>query len=98
HAKQPCTAPLGGQETGRGYAYPMSVGLLYPGEMGAAIGAALREPPVWARAGRSPATALRAAAFEDAGTLEALVAQSDVILCICPPTVAEDTAERVAEL
>lgn len=76
----------------------MSVGLLYPGEMGAAIGSALRDSPLWASEGRSEATARRASAFDDVGDLEALVARSDVVLSVCPPAVAEDTAVRVAEL
>ncbi len=76
----------------------MRVGLLYPGEMGAAVGAALVEPPLWASEGRSEATARRAAVFDDAGTLGDLVARSDVILSVCPPAIAEETAERVAEV
>jgi 3-hydroxyisobutyrate dehydrogenase-like beta-hydroxyacid dehydrogenase len=75
----------------------MSIGLLYPGEMGAAVGAALLEAPVWASESRSEATARRAAAFEDAGSLAELVRRSDVILSVCPPAIAEETAERVAE-
>jgi len=76
----------------------MRVGLLYPGEMGAAIGAALVDPPLWASEGRSEATTRRAAAFEDVGSLGELVARSDAILSVCPPAIAETTAERIAEL
>jgi 3-hydroxyisobutyrate dehydrogenase-like beta-hydroxyacid dehydrogenase len=76
----------------------MRVGLLYPGEMGAAVGSALVEAPLWASEGRSEATARRAAAFEDAGSLAGLVDRSDAILSICPPAIAEETAEQVAEL
>jgi 3-hydroxyisobutyrate dehydrogenase-like beta-hydroxyacid dehydrogenase len=76
----------------------MSVGLLHPGEMGAVIGRALREPPLWASEGRGEATALRAADFEDAGSLEALVRRSRVVLSVCPPAAAEETAAAVAEL
>ena len=76
----------------------MRVGLLYPGEMGAAIGAALLQSPLWASDGRSRATARRAAALEDVGNVEALVECSEVILSVCPPAIAEDTAARVAGL
>ena len=72
------------------------VGLLHPGAMGAAVGAALRERGrhvVWASDGRSPETRERAAAagLEDVGTA-AEVARSDVILSICPPHAARDVA------
>ena len=77
------------------------VGLLHPGEMGSAVGAELRRrgvPVIWASAGRSDATARRAAdgRLEDAGTLDELVRQSDVILSICPPHAAADVARSVA--
>jgi 3-hydroxyisobutyrate dehydrogenase-like beta-hydroxyacid dehydrogenase len=76
----------------------MTIGLLFPGEMGAAVGAAATATVLWAREGRSEATARRAAGFEDAGTVAALVARSDVVVSICPPAVAEETAERVTTL
>lgn len=76
----------------------MQVGLLHPGEMGALVGSALLEPPLWASQGRSEATGRRGAGFEDAGSLAGLVARSDVVLSVCPPAVAEEIAERVAEL
>ena len=76
----------------------MRVGLLFPGEMGAAIGTALAEPPLWASEGRSEATAERAASFEDVNSLGDLVARCGVILSVCPPAIAEETAERVGEL
>jgi 3-hydroxyisobutyrate dehydrogenase-like beta-hydroxyacid dehydrogenase len=76
----------------------MRVGLLYPGEMGAAIGTALLEPPLWASEGRSQATARRASAFDDVGGVQALIERSEVILSVCPPAIAEETAARVAEL
>ncbi len=74
----------------------MRVGLLFPGEMGAAVGAAIRGEVLWASEGRSAATIARAAGFEDAGTLAELVALSDVVLSICPPGVAEEVADEVA--
>jgi hypothetical protein len=71
------------------------VGLLFPGQMGAAVGNAARAEVVWASEGRSDATNRRAAAFEDVGSVEALVRSSDVILSICPPAIAEEVAELV---
>ncbi len=73
----------------------MTVGLLFPGEMGAAVGNAVRGEVLWASDGRSEATAGRAAAFTDVGSVEELVRSSDVVLSICPPAIAEETAERV---
>jgi 3-hydroxyisobutyrate dehydrogenase-like beta-hydroxyacid dehydrogenase len=77
----------------------MAVGLLHPGEMGAAVGAQLRAHEVlWASAGRSAATAERArrAGLHDAGELAELVRRSDVILSICPPHGALEVAHAVA--
>ena len=51
----------------RGTVGRMRVGLLFPGEMGAAVGAAVRGEVLWASEGRSGATAARAAGFEDVG-------------------------------
>jgi 3-hydroxyisobutyrate dehydrogenase-like beta-hydroxyacid dehydrogenase len=75
------------------------VGLLFPGEMGAQVGAAARADVRWASDGRSPATARRAAdaGLRDARTLAELVAGSDIVLSICPPAIAEEVAGRVAE-
>jgi 3-hydroxyisobutyrate dehydrogenase-like beta-hydroxyacid dehydrogenase len=79
------------------------VGLLHPGEMGAAIGAELRRrgtAVLWASAGRSEETARRAGAagLEDAGTVEELARRSDVVLSVCPPHAALDVARSVAGL
>jgi hypothetical protein len=63
--------------------------------MGAAVGKAVRGDVLWASEGRSEATAARAAAFTDVGTLPELARSSDVVLSICPPAIAEETAERV---
>ncbi len=77
----------------------MRVGLLHPGAMGAAVGAALvgnGHDVVWASDGRSAETRSRAEAAEltDVVTVDALAAGSDVVLSICPPehaaTVASD--------
>jgi 3-hydroxyisobutyrate dehydrogenase-like beta-hydroxyacid dehydrogenase len=78
----------------------VTVGLLHPGEMGAAVGAALRsrgEVVLWASAGRSPETAARAAAagLQDAGTVDQLARRSDVIISLCPPHAALDVAGLV---
>ena len=78
-----------------------TIGLLHPGEMGSAVGAAARAAGarvVWASEGRSAASRNRAIAaeLEDLGTLAALVAQSDFILSICPPDAAVDVARSVA--
>ena len=80
-----------------------TIGLLNPGEMGSMVGAAVRSGGsrvLWAGAGRSAATRKRAsdAGLEDAGTVAALVAASDVILSVCPPHAAGDVAAQVAAL
>jgi 3-hydroxyisobutyrate dehydrogenase-like beta-hydroxyacid dehydrogenase len=72
------------------------IGLLFPGEMGAEVGAAARTEVLWASEGRSEATARRAESFRDVGTLAALVAESEVVLSICPPAIAEEVGEAVA--
>jgi 3-hydroxyisobutyrate dehydrogenase-like beta-hydroxyacid dehydrogenase len=74
------------------------VGLLFPGEMGAAVGAAVHGEVVWPSEGRSEATSRRAAAFTDVGSLAELVRASDVVLSICPPAIAEEVAEAVFAL
>jgi 3-hydroxyisobutyrate dehydrogenase-like beta-hydroxyacid dehydrogenase len=76
-----------------------AIGLLHPGEMGAAIGDALRQSGhevLWVSAGRSAATAQRAAGFVDVGSLEGLVERAQVILSVCPPHAAADVAASVA--
>ena len=77
------------------------VGLLHPGEMGAAIGSALRargEAVLWASEGRSAATAERAreADLEDAGDLAELCNRSEIVLSVCPPHAAVDVAREAA--
>jgi 3-hydroxyisobutyrate dehydrogenase-like beta-hydroxyacid dehydrogenase len=78
-----------------------TVGLLHPGEMGAALGAVLRGRGIsvlWTSAGRSAETAGRAheAGLADVGALDELVRRSDVILSVCPPHAALDVARSVA--
>jgi hypothetical protein len=74
------------------------VGLLFPGEMGALVGAAADARVIWCGEGRSEATAARAqeGGFRDVGSLDSLVGASDVILSICPPGIAEGVARAVA--
>ena len=76
-----------------------TVGLLHPGEMGAAVGGCLvsvGHEVLWDPAGRSRATTGRALAAELTGvTLGRLVAKSSVILSICPPHAALDVAWAV---
>ena len=71
------------------------VGLLFPGEMGALVGAAVEGEVLWASDGRSEATKQRAAGFRDLGSVAALVAESEVVLSICPPAIAEEVAAEV---
>jgi 3-hydroxyisobutyrate dehydrogenase-like beta-hydroxyacid dehydrogenase len=77
-----------------------SIGLLHPGEMGAALGGVLaREHPVWwASSGRSPASARRASAvgLTDVGSVEAIRDGCELIISICPPEAARDVAREVS--
>ena len=77
------------------------IGVLHPGEMGAAVGRCLTargHTVLWASAGRGPETAVRAAAagLTDAGTAEAVACDAEVILSVCPPHAAVDVARAVA--
>jgi 3-hydroxyisobutyrate dehydrogenase-like beta-hydroxyacid dehydrogenase len=79
---------------------PVTVGLLHPGRMGAAIATQIMSndhPVLWCPEGRSTVTRRRA---ENAGLhpvpLAQLLANSQVILSICPPAVAEEIAITVA--
>jgi 3-hydroxyisobutyrate dehydrogenase-like beta-hydroxyacid dehydrogenase len=74
------------------------VGLLFPGEMGAAVGNAVRADVLWASEGRSDATRRRAVGFTDAGSVVELVRESDIVLSICPPAIAEEVARQVFDL
>jgi len=73
----------------------VTVGVLHPGEMGAAIGNALvaaGQEVLWASDGRSDATRARAARFEDVQTVAELAARSDVVVSVVPPHGALDVA------
>lgn len=79
---------------------PVTIALLHPGAMGAAVGAQLvaaGQRCVWVPDGRGPATRQRAAAaglaplagFDELATCE-------VVLSVCPPAAALDVAHQVA--
>jgi 3-hydroxyisobutyrate dehydrogenase-like beta-hydroxyacid dehydrogenase len=76
------------------------IGLLHPGEMGAAVGACLvtaGHSVLWDPSGRSPSTARRAAeAGLLGGSLASIAAESDVIMSVCPPTAALEVARLVS--
>ena len=76
------------------------IGLLHPGEMGAAVGRCLAErghEVLWAANGRGPQTAARAAAagLTDERTIAGLARRADVIISVCPPHAALDVAWAV---
>jgi 3-hydroxyisobutyrate dehydrogenase-like beta-hydroxyacid dehydrogenase len=84
----------------------MTIALLHPGEMGAAIGACLARQTgatrgvrvVWASENRSPETRERAAhaGLEDLESLDRALAASDAVLSICAPSGALELARQVA--
>jgi 3-hydroxyisobutyrate dehydrogenase-like beta-hydroxyacid dehydrogenase len=79
----------------------MKIGLLHPGEMGAAIGRVLvaaGHEVAWASAGRSEASRERAgrAGLRDLGTVDRVAATSEVVLSVCPPHAAREVAGEVA--
>jgi 3-hydroxyisobutyrate dehydrogenase-like beta-hydroxyacid dehydrogenase len=76
------------------------IGLLHPGEMGAAVGRCLTgrgHEVLWASEGRGPDTAARAraAGLADAGTVAGLARRAEVIISVCPPHAALDVAWAV---
>ena len=83
------------------------IGLLHPGEMGAAVAACLTGrgyQVLWVPAGRGPATQARAAAAgltaaagpDAAGQAADLARRADIILSVCPPHAALEVARAVA--
>jgi 3-hydroxyisobutyrate dehydrogenase-like beta-hydroxyacid dehydrogenase len=79
----------------------VTIGLLHPGEMGAAVGRCLAGgglEVLWAPEGRSAATTARAqeAGLTAASDVAELVRRADVILSVCPPHAAVDVARRAA--
>jgi 3-hydroxyisobutyrate dehydrogenase-like beta-hydroxyacid dehydrogenase len=80
-----------------------AIGVLHPGEMGAAVAAAARlngARVVWASEDRGAATRARAeaAGLEDVGTVARLVGESGLVLSICPPAAAAQVGREVAAL
>src|SRR6266702_6218276 len=77
----------------------VTIGLLHPGEMGAAVGQCLAGAGyqvLWAPAGRSAATSERAAAAGLTGCgLAEMTGRSDLIVSVCPPAAALDVAREV---
>jgi hypothetical protein len=77
------------------------IGLLHPGAMGAVFGGELVRAGhrvCWASAGRSVDTIARAraAGLVDAGDVAGVLAQSDIIMSICPPHAALEVAHACA--
>jgi 3-hydroxyisobutyrate dehydrogenase-like beta-hydroxyacid dehydrogenase len=83
------------------------IGLLHPGEMGAAVAACLTGrgyQVLWVPAGRGPATRARAAVAgltaaagpDAAGQAADLARRADIILSVCPPHTALEVAQAVA--
>lgn len=77
------------------------IGILHPGEMGSALGAALIQDgrtAIFACVGRSDETIRRGreAGLLDVVTLEQLREQADVIVSVCPPHAAREVAASVA--
>ena len=73
------------------------IGLLHPGEMGSAVGSALRargHSVLWASAGRSEATVERAegAGLEDVVEVTEVCRRCEILFSICPPHAATDVA------
>jgi 3-hydroxyisobutyrate dehydrogenase-like beta-hydroxyacid dehydrogenase len=78
------------------------IGILHPGQMGIVIAASARNSGndvFWVAEGRSAATCQRAseAGLQDAGTLAELCELCPVIVSVCPPEFAEETAAQVAK-
>jgi 3-hydroxyisobutyrate dehydrogenase-like beta-hydroxyacid dehydrogenase len=76
------------------------IGLLHPGEMGAAVGRCLTgagHEVLWASEGRGPQTAARAraAGLTDAGTPAEVAERADIIFSVCPPHASMDVAWAV---
>jgi len=80
-----------------------TIGVLHPGAMGAAVGAALvstGHDVIWASAGRSQQSRQRArdAGLRDVVRLEALIAESEMVLSICPPDASLQVARSAMGL
>jgi 3-hydroxyisobutyrate dehydrogenase-like beta-hydroxyacid dehydrogenase len=78
-----------------------TIALLHPGNMGSTIGAAAATSGariLWISRERSAATRKRAAqaGLVEVENLDEALAQSEVVLAVCPPHAAVDVAEQVA--
>lgn len=79
----------------------ITIGLLHPGAMGAAVGRTLVQAGhevLWVSAGRSLSTRARATAagLRDAGRLGEVAARCRIVFSICPPHAALEVARQVA--
>jgi len=72
----------------------MKIVIMHPGEMGAAVAAALHDPVFWLPEGRSEATSARAEAAGMTPIDDPLTA--DAIVSICPPVNAVEIAEQLS--
>ena len=80
-----------------------TIGVIHPGAMGSAVGAAARlagARVIWCSDERSAATVARARGdgLEDVHWLNGLVNQAEMLFSICPPDAAEAVAHEVAML
>ena len=78
-----------------------TIALLHPGNMGSTVGACAAfngTRVVWVSEQRSAATRARAQrnSLVEAANLAEAIGQSDVVLSVCPPEFATETARRVA--
>jgi len=78
------------------------IGILHPGEMGVSIAASAvnsGQQVYWASDNRSDKTRARAEKHNliDVGSLSQLCRTSEIIVSVCPPHAAEDTAKAVVE-
>jgi 3-hydroxyisobutyrate dehydrogenase-like beta-hydroxyacid dehydrogenase len=78
-----------------------TIALLHPGNMGSTVGACAASNGarvVWVSEQRSAATRARAQrnSLVEAANLTEAIGQSDVVLSVCPPEFATETARRVA--
>jgi 3-hydroxyisobutyrate dehydrogenase-like beta-hydroxyacid dehydrogenase len=80
-----------------------TIGVLHPGAMGAAVGAALLSAGhevIWASEDRSAHSRERArqVGLRDVNSVEALISTSEMVLSICPPDAAVQVARSAAGL
>jgi len=78
----------------------LTLGILHPGEMGISLAASARNSGhevLWASEGRSEKTRARTEdqGLKDVQTLQALCEKCPVIISVCPPHAAEETARQV---